>query len=236
MESQPPPEAKSRTWDWGDRVATEFEEALKRCERPSIHAELERVKPEDRPRLLTELVGLEIVYRLRAGENVSLAEYEPIMSEFSAITPADRAHLLDGIEKSSRNDKAPSLPQIGRYTIVATLDKGGQAQTFRAMHPGFQSTVVLKLAHRLADPGMLDRITHEGRLLAALPPHRHLVRVYDVDLHEGRVFLVLEDVPGSTLEQYAKDRPLDADGPRRPWRPSPTPFIWPTSRASLTRT
>ncbi len=78
------------------------------------------------------------------------------------------------------------------------------------MHPTLQTTVVLKLAHRAANPGMLDRIASEGRLLAALPPHRHLVKVYDVNLHEGRVFLVLEDVPGSTLEQYAKDRPLDA--------------------------
>ena len=36
------------------------------------------------------------------------------------------------------------------------------------------------------------------------------MKVFDVDLHEGRVFLVLEDVPGSTLEQYAKDRSPDA--------------------------
>ena len=210
MESQPSPEAMTRTWDWGDRVATEFEEALRRSERPSIRAELERIKPEDRPRVLPELVGLEIVYRRRAGEDVSLTDYEPIMSELGTLDPADRANLLEWIERSSTDDTSPGPAHIGRYTIVATLDKGGQAQTFRAVHPGFQHTVVLKLAHRPADPGMLDRIATEGRLLASLPPHRHLVKVHDVDLHEGRVFLVLEDVPGSTLEQYARDRPLDA--------------------------
>jgi hypothetical protein len=32
------------------------------------------------------------------------------------------------------------------------------------------------------------------------------VKVYDADFHDGRVFLVLEDVPGATLERYAKDR------------------------------
>ncbi len=102
MESQPTPEAKSQTWDWGDRVATEFVEALQRSERPSIREELERVKPEDRPRLLPELVGIEIVYRRRAGEAVSLTDYEPVMSELSSLTPADRAELVDWIEKSSR--------------------------------------------------------------------------------------------------------------------------------------
>ena len=57
---------------------------------------------------------------------------------------------------------------------------------------------------------MIDRIAREGRLLASLPQHRNLVRVHDVDFYDGRVYLVLEDVPGTTLEQYAKNRPLDA--------------------------
>ena len=116
----------------------------------------------------------------------------------------------DGIERSTPENSPPAPSQIGRYPIVGRLGKGGQAETFRAIHPGFQTTVVLKLAHRPADPTLIDRIENEGRLLASLPAHPHLVKVHDVDLHEGHVFLVLEDVPGSTLEQYAKDRPPDA--------------------------
>ena len=87
MESQPSPDAMTRSWDWGDRVATEFEEALRRSERPSIREELERIKPEDRLRVLPELVGLEIIYRRRAGEDVSLTDYEPIMSELRPRSP-----------------------------------------------------------------------------------------------------------------------------------------------------
>jgi len=205
------PDAVTRSWDCADRVATEFEEALKRSERPSIRSELERVGPEARESLLTELVGLEIVYRRRTGEAVDLADYEPVMSELGSLTPTDRVELLDWIERSSPNDTASIPPRIGRYTIVATLVKGGQARTFRAIHPGLQTTVVLKLAHRKADPTLVDRIATEGRLLASLPAHRHLVKVYDVDFHEGRVFLVLEDVPGSTLEQYASGKAPDGN-------------------------
>ncbi len=210
VESQQPPMAMSRTWDWEDRVATEFEEALKRSERPSIRSELERVAPEARQRLLRELVGIEIVHRRRTGESVCLADYEPDFPELSELDPNDRAELIDWIERSTRDNTSSVPTQIGRYPIVAALDRGGQAQTFRAIHPGLETTVVLKLAHRAAEPGMLDRIAHEGRLLASLRPDRNLVKVYDVDLHEGRVFLVLEDVAGPTLEQHVKDRVPDA--------------------------
>jgi serine/threonine protein kinase len=118
--------------------------------------------------------------------------------------------MIRWIDQPMPDDAASGPARIGRYTIVAPLGEGGQAETFRAVHPGFQSTVVLKIAKHPADPGMLDRIALEGRLLASLPQHRHLVRVHDVDFHEGRVFLVLEDVPGTTLKEYVKDRPLDA--------------------------
>ena len=211
MANQPPPEfSPFRTWDAADRVATEFEDALHRGERPPLRAEVQRVSPGDRERLLIELIGLEIVHRRGAGEVVGLADYESEFPELHALASADRDELLDWIERSIQDaaDRRPA--RIGRYPIVAELDGGGQARTFRAVHPVLKTTVVLKLARQKAAPGELDRIGREGRLLAALPPHRHLVRVHDVDLHNGRVYLVLEDVPGTTLEQYARSLPFDA--------------------------
>ena len=137
------------------------------------------------------------------------------MSELNSEDLTSAGDRLDRIVRSSRDDASSSPPRIGRYPIVAELGQGGQARTFRAVHPGFQATVVLKLAHRPADPEVLDRITSEGRLLANLPPHPNLLKIHDVDLHEGRVFLVLEDVPGLTLEESVKDRPLDVQGAAR---------------------
>ena len=53
------------------------------------------------------------------------------------------------------------------------------------------------------------RLIREGQLLANLAPHPNLVRIYDLGLHEGRPFLVLEHVQGHTLEQHGLgDRPL----------------------------
>jgi eukaryotic-like serine/threonine-protein kinase len=207
--NQTSPEAESLTRDCADRIATEFKEALKRSERPSIRAELGRAGPDVRVRLLTELIGLDIVYRRRAGESASPADYECDFPEMSELTPAERAEMIDWIDRSMHENTSAVPTQIGAYPILAVLDKGGQAWTFRAFHPRLQTTVVLKLALRPAEPGSTDRIAAEGRLLASLPVHPNLVKIYDVDFYEGRVYLVLEDVPGSTLAQYAKGRPLD---------------------------
>jgi eukaryotic-like serine/threonine-protein kinase len=206
---QVPPDAVTHTWNCADRVVIEFEEALKRSERPSIRSELGRVGPDAGAQLLPKLLGLEIVHRRRSGESVTLAEYESVLPEMSSLTPSERAELEDCIERPTPDSTSAVPTQIGRYPIVALLDRGGQAETFRAIHPGLQTTVVLKLAHRPAEPTKVDRIATEGRLLASLPAHRHLVKVYDVDFYEGRVFLVLEDVAGQTLDQYVKDQSPD---------------------------
>src|SRR5947209_46167 len=62
-------------------------------------------------------------------------------------------------------------------------------------------------AGRPADPGGAT----EGAVLAALA-HPNLVAVYDTGVHDGRPFLVLEDIPGRSLEEYAAAEKPD---PRR---------------------
>ena len=214
-EQQPPPESTTQTWVLEDQVATEFENALIRGEKPSIRKAVECVKPEALKRLLAELVAIEIVHRRRAGDRVDLADYEADFPELCSLTPEARGELINVITQSMQNHPRSGPTSIGRYTIIASIATGGQAETFRAVHPGFQSTVVLKLANHPADPGMIDRIAREGRLLASLPQHRNLVRVHDVDFYDGRVYLVLEDVPGTTLEQCARIDRSTRDGLHR---------------------
>src|SRR4029077_5316076 len=62
-----------------------------------------------------------------------------------------------------------------------------------------------------AKPAGRDRLLLEGRLLAQCD-HPNLVRVVDLDVHEGRPFVVMEHVPGLPLEKFALEhRP----GPRQ---------------------
>jgi predicted Ser/Thr protein kinase len=101
---------------------------------------------------------------------------------------------------------------IGKYLVVGTLGAGGQAEVFLAVHPTLDKELVVKLGRpvgRLSEARPL--LVAEGKLLARLD-HPGLARVYDLDFHDDRPFLVMEYVRGQTLWQYGDGRPVS---PRR---------------------
>jgi|GEM_PF-2495628 len=104
---------------------------------------------------------------------------------------------------------APPTPRparIGKYLVVGTLDSGGQAEVFRAIHPTLDKELAIKLSHRavgrLSDHRPL--LVAEGKLLAKLE-HPNLARIYDLDFHDDQPFLAMEYVRGPNLRDYAKD-------------------------------
>ncbi len=104
--------------------------------------------------------------------------------------------------------------QIGKYVVIEKLDEGGQAQVFRVLHPGLGQDFVLKLGRRPVELEPADRVglQREGRLLAECD-HPNLVRVIDLDFHEGRAYVVMERVRGLNLQQYIEQHrpgPLQA--------------------------
>ncbi len=56
-------------------------------------------------------------------------------------------------------------------------------------------------------PTTLVGLIDEGRLLIDLQ-HPNLVRIYDLDFHDNRPFLVMEYVHGRNLEDFARDEPV----------------------------
>jgi serine/threonine protein kinase len=94
--------------------------------------------------------------------------------------------------------------------VVGELDDGGQATVYRVVHPGTGQDLALKLAKKRVALGEtdLDLSSSEARILGDLD-HPGLVRVVDLDIHDGRMFLAMEYVRGRSLQQYVKDRPVD---------------------------
>ena len=101
----------------------------------------------------------------------------------------------------------PDVPaRIGKYSITSELGRGGQATVYRAVHPTLETEVVVKVLHTQNAARML---ADEARTLASLD-HPNIARVFDLDLYNGRPFLVMEYVRGRNLKQYASSRPLPA--------------------------
>ncbi len=105
----------------------------------------------------------------------------------------------------------PLPDAIGRYKVVGRLGTGGEAEVYRVVHIKLGNDLVLKLSHRRVGTDRHSGLVEEGRLLVDLE-HPNLVRIYDLDFHDDRPFLVMEYVHGRNLEQYSVEEPV---APRR---------------------
>ena len=130
------------------------------------------------------------------------ASAEAAVSETEPTGPADTAAAQD---RAERQGTAPDA--IGKYKVVGRIDGGGEADVYRVIHLKLGNDLVLKLGRRSC--GTEDRagLVAEGRLLVDLE-HPNLVRIYDLDFHGDRPFLVMEYVHGRNLEDYARDEPV----------------------------
>jgi len=101
-----------------------------------------------------------------------------------------------------------ALPDaIGKYKVVGWLGAGGEADVYRVVHIKLGNDLVLKLSRRRVPAENQSGLFEEGRLLVDLE-HPNLVRIYDLDFHDNRPFLVMEYVHGRNLEQYASEEPV----------------------------
>ncbi len=114
-------------------------------------------------------------------------------------------HNMDGGTPSrGETPRTPQLPErIGKYMVVELIGQGGQGQVFRVFHPELGKECALKLARwpiAIGDQAGRDALKNEARILAKCD-HPNLVRVFDLDVHEGRPFVVMDFVKGRTLKQ-----------------------------------
>jgi serine/threonine protein kinase len=146
-----------------------------------------------------------------------LSEIREVAAELAGASAAETANLPSECEPEGGFDEnlgdsdmepvpSPHANQvrpdsIGRYRIVGELDRGGQAMVYRAIHPTLPRDLAIKIAH---NPCPIDQslLRADAERLSDLD-HPNLVRVHDLDIHEGRPFVVMEFVRGSNLKQVA---------------------------------
>jgi serine/threonine protein kinase len=110
--------------------------------------------------------------------------------------------------------------QVGRYLCHRKIGTGGMAEIYQARMPGahgFSKEVAIKLMHRhlATNPAIVDLFVNEARITGGLD-HPNIVTVFELDKHEGQLFMVMEMVDGldlgALLARLAKEgRLLDWD-------------------------
>lgn len=90
----------------------------------------------------------------------------------------------------------------GRYQILETLSHGGYGVVYRARDTSLERTVALKeLALTVTREDDRSRFRQEARALARLS-HPHVVQVYDLVDHGGRMWIAMELVEGGDLARH----------------------------------
>jgi serine/threonine protein kinase len=93
----------------------------------------------------------------------------------------------------------------GRYRIDALLGQGGMSAVYKATDPNLKRVVAIKLIHPhlSIDSDFIYRFKKEAAAVAALR-HQNIIQVFDFNTDNDVNYMVLEFVPGETLQDRLK--------------------------------
>lgn len=134
---------------------------------------------------------------LIASGVVSLPQVEALAGELEVLE----------LMQTARDDNAPAevqkaslLPgrRLGRYVLAQEIGAGGMGVVWKAWDSQLARWVAVKRL-KVRDPKLVSRFMREASLLAQLS-HPNITTVFEIGVHEGQPFLVMELVNGGSPE------------------------------------
>lgn len=97
---------------------------------------------------------------------------------------------------------ANGIKQVGKYRLVGELGRGSMGIVYEAIHPTLERPVAIKmLSHELIyRPQFVERFRNEAKIIARLR-QPGIVEVFDTEEAYATFFIVMEKLPGHSLEE-----------------------------------
>lgn len=102
----------------------------------------------------------------------------------------------------------PDTPMLSnRYKLLETIGAGGMAVVYRAQDMMLERPVSIKLLRQdfSGNPAFREQFRREAKAAANLS-HPNIVTVHDFGFDAGRLFIVMEYVPGKNLKALIRER------------------------------
>ncbi len=99
--------------------------------------------------------------------------------------------------------------KLGPYEILSPLGAGGMGEVWKAKDTRLDRLVAIKVLpeHLTSKADALARFEREAKAVAALN-HPNILAIFDIGLHEGIVYAVMELLEGESLRQRLAHGPL----------------------------
>ncbi len=143
-----------------------------------------------------------------ADDEALRKEIERLLAQHSAAERLMGTPALDAAARALAQDrKEEPLPEyVGRsllhYRITEKIGEGGMGVVYKALDTHLDRTVAIKIlpAAAVADPERKRRFIHEAKAASALN-HPSIIDIHDINSDAGVDFIVMEHVPGKTLDR-----------------------------------
>ena len=206
-----------------DAIATEFERAIKRGEKPTIEEFLRRCRPSIREECFQELLYLELHYAGELGIIPATTLYAERFAEFpdsiAAVFDEVASECSPGMNESTglstareRNDRTGVWPRLpSKFVIIAELGRGGCGVVYKVKDTVLGVTRAVKVARPSLHATGQAVLLAEARKGASLKHHPNIIHVHEADhTHDGQIYLVMDHVEGcrSLAEHLQSTGPL----------------------------
>ncbi len=116
-----------------------------------------------------------------------------------------------GRDTAGRDDDAGEFPNLGRYRILRVLGRGGAGAVYLAVDEQLEREVAIKVLP-LRYQGELgrERFLREAKVLAKLQ-HANIVQIYDADVWNDQMYIVMEYLSGGTLSSWYREQGITVD-------------------------
>jgi serine/threonine protein kinase/formylglycine-generating enzyme required for sulfatase activity len=124
-------------------------------------------------------------------------------SSVQATAAIHAPNLSQGPKPPSPHPALPAGSMLGKYRLLSVLGHGGMGNVYAAEDPLIKRKVAIKVLppEFARDKSLIDRLLAEAQAAGRLN-HPNVVTIYDVNHDVDSYFIVMELVPGGSVQDY----------------------------------